>query len=76
MAESKKVKDARERKFYDVGSRKRFTAKAEDVKVVRSTKSRPPALVTPSKHGDYQVWKWVSRDVEKEMVEKYGRGKK
>lgn len=76
MAESKKTKDARERRFYDVGSRKKFTAKAEDIKLLKGTKTRPPALVTESKHGDYKVWKWVSRDDEKEMLSKYGRGKK
>ena len=74
MAESKRSKE--QRKFYDVGARKRFTANADDIKVIRGTKTRPPALVTESKHGDYKVWKWVSRDDEKEMIAKYGIGKK
>jgi hypothetical protein len=64
-----------ERQFYDVGTGKKFTAHADDIKVKIMKGTRQPALRTPSKHGDYYVYKFVKLAKYDAMVNKYGKTK-
>lgn len=63
----------RQMQFYDVGNRKMFTAKKDDIKVKIMKGTKQPALRTLAPNGEYYVYKFIKLADYDKMVAKFGK---